>query len=120
MKYYLSGQSAAAAEWFRKATKQGDREALTRLGYMEWKGKGVSQDMTSAVRHTKQAAQMGSKRLLLAQSDWSGFRIRTIAGTVIPFVLVRTEEPDQMLKVFRIEAGLRVIGPASSVSGAVP
>lgn len=68
--YYLGqgvGQDrAVAAEWYAKASAQGDRDAKTILGMMYARGEGVTKDPVEAVRLYTQAAEQGSERAQLA------------------------------------------------------
>ena len=49
-----------AAEWYLRATKNGNLNATESLGYLYQEGLGVVQDITMAITHYKCATSMGS------------------------------------------------------------
>ena len=56
---YKRGDYVTAAEWYRKAAKQGHVEAQFFLGFMYKKGKGVPQDYALAAEWYRKAAEQG-------------------------------------------------------------
>lgn len=49
-------------EWYRKAAEQGDAAAQYNLGWMYWKGHGVWQSDTEAMKWYRKAAEQGHER----------------------------------------------------------
>lgn len=52
---------ATGRYWLAKAADQGDVRGLVALGYMEWNGFGGPLDRDAAIRHEKQAADLGDE-----------------------------------------------------------
>ena len=58
-KYYNSENYAEAVKWYQKAAEQGDAYAQFKMGYLYYKGFGVTQDYTEAAKWYRKSAEQG-------------------------------------------------------------
>ena len=63
-RFYEGNNFKQALEYFEKAAKQGNTEALNKIGVMCFKGEGITKDITKAIEYFEKAANLGNTNAL--------------------------------------------------------